>query len=400
MINTNNMLLNQQLLYNNNNLMNNNFNFANMQANQNKYNNKPLYPHRTGLMNINQTCYMNATIQCLSNISDLSNKLLKAYGTFDRNKQPLIYEYSNLLFELFYSNKKYVIPSSFRSTVAKLNPLFEENKASDAKDLIFFLIERFHQELKPPDPPKNENDQNNPVDFYKLELESLDEQLTFQKFIKELKEKDRSIISEKFNGITRSTMECFGCNKVKYSFQTFNIFNFILKKVKDDKISSLGEYYDYIDIYDAFDSDKKEQLLFDENMIHCNFCKGLQAGKHQQLIYGLPSVLIITLNRGKGKKDFNEEFKFYETLDFTKSNYIIEKNSFHRFYLCGIVTHLGESGSSGHFIAYCRANINSKFTFYNDTVVSEATVEEAMKTVISYNDYEQKTPYILFYHYY
>ena len=385
-----------------NNLLNNNLNFINMKKNQNNNLNKnrPLYPHRTGLMNIMQTCYMNASIQCLSNISSFSNKLLKSLGSFDRQRQPLTYEYSNLLNQLIYSNAKYIEPKSFKSVIDELNPLFAGNHASDAKDLLFFIIDRLHQELIPPEDPQNVNHQNNQPNFLQLELDSQDENKTLKKFIKELNGKNSSIVSETFNGISRNTMLCFGCKRTKYSFQTFNIVNFILKKIRDDKIMSLGEYYDGIDIYDAFDSDKKEEIFVNENMIFCNFCHRLNSAKHQQLIYGLPSVLILVLNRGKNNQDFDEEFKFYETLDFTGKNYIINNNSYQRFFLCGIITHLGESGTSGHFIAYCRTNINDRFTCYNDTIISDASVSSAMKTNISYNDFEKKTPYILFYHHY
>ena len=112
----------------------------------------------------------------------------------------------------------------------------------------------------------------------------------------------------------------------------------------------------------------------------------------------MPSVLIIILNRGKNNQDFDEDFKFSEILDFNKNNIVINKNSYHKFFLCGIITHLGESGSSGHFIAYCRNDVNDNFLCYNDSIVTEVSVHDAMKTNISYYDYEKITPYILFYH--
>ena len=66
--------------------------------------------------------------------------------------------------------------------------------------------------------------------------------------------------------------------------------------------------------------------------------------------------------------------------------------------MCGIITHLGESGSEGHFIAYCRGGPDSQFFCYNDASVTPVSTEEAIKTNISSKDYEKKTPYILFYH--
>ena len=337
---------------------------------------------------------MNASLQCLSNIGTLSNNILKRYGTFNINTQQLSFAYSSLLFELICTNKKTVCPKIFKNLIGELNPLFANNQASDAKDLILFIIERLHNELKVQNNQQEVKVQYNP---YQQEIESQNENLTLQKFLKDYQSNNKSIISDTFYGIMKSEMICTGCNRKKYSYQIFNMFNFILKKVKNDKLENIGdEYYDGLYLLDAFDSDKKKENLIGENMIHCNFCGGLRNGSHQQTIYGLPSVLIIILNRGKNNVDFDEEFHFAEKLDLT--SYVINENSYKQFYLCGVITHLGESGSSGHFISYCRCNPNDKFLCYNDTSVFEVNVEDAMKTKISNNIYEKKTPYILFYH--
>ena len=63
-----------------------------------------------------------------------------------------------------------------------------------------------------------------------------------------------------------------------------------------------------------------------------------------------------------------------------------------------IIKHLGESGSGGHFIAYCRNSSNDKFICYNDATFYEVNVNDAMSTNISDNNFDKKTPYILFYH--
>ena len=57
------------------------------------------------------------------------------------------------------------------------------------------------------------------------------------------------------------------------------------------------------------------------------------------------------------------------------------------FELVGIVSHLGESGMGGHFIAFCKHSMDNKWRCYNDSTVTE-----------SQNDFLDKgVPYILFY---
>jgi ubiquitin C-terminal hydrolase len=370
----------------------NNFNF------KNKLNIKLSYPHSMGLINIGQTCYMNSTIQCLSNISELSDYLINNYNNYNINDHPLTTAYYNLLCDIFFNkeNKKYINPKDFKDIIGDLNSLFEGFQAADSKDLLFFLIERLHSELN----KKKQNIDNNEIkDFNILEIESRNEQLMLQNFIKDFSSSHNSVISDNFYGFLRSIMTCDGCGVTKYSFQTFNMQIFILKKLKEDKMESLGEYCDKLSLMDAFLYFGKEEILVGENMIYCNNCKKLTTGKNKQDFYMLPKILVIVLNRGKNNVDFNEEFDIPEYLDFTNQNIVVNDKSYMKYYLISVVKHLGESSSSGHFIAYVRKGLTERFNCYNDTSVSEVSVSDALKAKISMRDDEKITPYILFYHY-
>ena len=58
--------------------------------------------------------------------------------------------------------------------------------------------------------------------------------------------------------------------------------------------------------------------------------------------------------------------------------------------LIGVITHLGESSMSGHFIAFCKDPLNGKWYKYNDEIVDE--VNDFKKEVIDF-----AKPYLLFY---
>ena len=96
----------------------------------------------------------------------------------------------------------------------------------------------------------------------------------------------------------------------------------------------------------------------------------------------MPNYLIIILNRGKGNI-FNCIVDIPK--EFITSNYV--EKEICTFKLIGIVSHFGESGMGGHFIAFCEHNIDKKWRCYNDSIVTECK-----------DDYLKKgTPYILFY---
>ena len=389
-----------------NNFLPNNFGFnqqINFNNNNNNLNNKLViqltYPHLIGLQNIGQTCYMNSTIQCLSNISELSDYLINNYNNYNFNDHPLTTAYYYLLCELFVNkdNKKYINPKDFKTILGDLNPLFQGFQAADSKDLLFFLIERLHTELNK---KRVDNDIIIQKDFSTMEFESRNENIMLKNFINEFTLSHNSIISDNFYGVLRSIMTCDGCNVTKYSFQTFNMQIFVLKKLKDDKKMALGQYCDKLTLMDAFLYSGKEELLIGENMIYCNNCRKLTSGKNKQDFYMLPKILIIVLNRGKNNIDFNEEFDIPEYLDFTNQNIVINTNSYMKYYLTSVIKHLGESGSNGHFIAYVRNGKSNIFNCYNDAVVSKCTINDALRAKISKKDDEKITPYILFYHYY
>ena len=99
-----------------------------------------------------------------------------------------------------------------------------------------------------------------------------------------------------------------------------------------------------------------------------------------------PEILIIILNRGKGI-EFDVKIIFEEDLNLKDYIQFNDKSSYQ---LIGVITHIGESSMSGHFIAYCKDPITGKWYKYNDAMVNE--VENFQKEVINF-----AMPYLLFY---
>ena len=84
--------------------------------------------------------------------------------------------------------------------------------------------------------------------------------------------------------------------------------------------------------------------------------------------------------------DFTEPFIFWEKIDLTR--YVEFPQANNEYFLSGVVSHMGDSGPSGHFIAYCKMTANSKWYCYNDSLVNESSFIEINR---------RGTPYILFY---
>ena len=419
-----NMNMNNNMIANNNmnmNNFNNNMNNNNIQINNNKRNNnnninppkasKPLTfykgPTLIGLQNIGATCFMNATLQCLSQTEDLTNYFLDEKRSAqkvknnniakkNRNDLQLTPVYLELVKNLWDKNnsKGYVEPKKFMKTVEEMNPLFKLGQPGDSKDFIIFVLEQFHNELK------KENKNNNNDDDYSVN--QYDKNNAFNYFLEDFS-KQTSIISDIFYGILETNNICLYCkNKYEsqgkpypicYNYQVFNCLIFPLEEVRKMKNGNIRmnninmSNNNEVTLQDCFIYNQKTDHFTGENKNHCNICKQLWDSLYTSRIYSGPNVLVLILNRGKNNI-YNVKLNFTETIDITQ--FVLAKIERMVYKLVGVITHYGQSGPNAHFMAFCKSPIDNKWYRYNDAIVTE--VKNLQRDVIDFG-----TPYILFY---
>ena len=142
-----------------------------------------------------------------------------------------------------------------------------------------------------------------------------------------------------------------------------------------------------VDIIDCFNYNQKPDLMEGENAMFCNICNKSQNSSYQNYIVDSPEVMIIILNRGQGIQ-FKVKLEFTEFLNI--SQFVRNNNNGCNYKLIGVVTHMGESGATGHFVAFCKSPIDEMWYNYNDDLCFP--VNNFKEQVIDY-----AMPYILFY---
>ena len=367
-------------------------------------------PTLIGLQNIGATCFMNSTLQCLSQTKRLTNYFLKEKSESKIIKNniaisnPKEHQLSPVYLELIQNlwnngGKKYYAPNRFMKTINDMNPLFKRGEAGDAKDFIIFVLEQMHKELSRSLNSKKKLNMLKEVP----KLNQYDKKNCLKNFFNSFTE-DTSIISDLFYGFNETTNICLNCKKnykgvnypICYNYGIFNVIIFPLEEVKNMKnknnMNNLYKFYqgpsNIVNIDDCFIYNQKTEVLTGENKNYCNLCKQLCDSLYTSKIYTSPIILILILNRGKGNI-YKVKMDFQNTIDIT--NYVIEKDNPRIIYnLYGVITHLGESGPNAHFVATCKSPVDGKWYRYNDAIVTP--ISDFKKDVYNFG-----VPYILFY---
>ena len=363
--------------------------------------------NKVGLQNIGSTCYMNATLQCFIHIA----KFISFFRKINPNNLPqdsLSISFKNLIDHLWkedlspnQNENNYYIPTDFRKKIADKNPLFQNDEANDAKDLVNFIIMTLHEEL-------NKANKNNSSNFNIQNFNLIDQtnkDLVFKNFVNDFKKNNVSIISDIFYAMNLSVTQCSICKNKLYNYQIYYFLVFPLEEVrrfkyKNNYINNNFQMFNFnnnfnnnfnipneVSIYDCFDYDRKINPMTGQNKMYCNFCKNNNDCIMKTTLVTGPDVLILLLNRGKGLQ-YNVKINFVEYLNL--ENYIDIKSTGFNYELFGVITHIGENGQGGHFIAYCRDPFTNVWSKFNDAIVSE--VNDFNNDIINFAN-----PYLLFY---
>ena len=360
-------------------------------------------PILIGLNNIGATCFMNSTLQCLSQTKQLTNffinksnksKIINNNYALKKDDSQLSPAFLELILKLWDKNgDKAYSPNKFMDTVEKMNPLFKQGQAGDSKDFILFILQRLHKELKK---IVNSNHENSPKK--KDPLDQYDKNIAFNEFYADYKD-NSSIISDIFFGFLETTNECLKCKKYSdlqgvnnptcYKYSIFKCLIFPLEEVKNMKNNSLNyEKEITITLDECFIYNQKSDLCSGDNRHYCNICKKLCDSIYTTRILLGPEVLIIILDRGKGNL-YDIKLDFSETINL--SQFILQKEKGKAIYnLYGVITHVGQGSPNAHFVASCKSPIDYKWYRYNDALIKPIT--DIQSEVIDYG-----TPYILFY---
>ena len=314
---------------------------------------------KTGLMNLDDTSYINAVLQSLGQVRHFASYFLnpknQAIIESKLTTMPLAFVTQRLFTHLYPYPEINIIeiysPESYLEILSFLKSPFGK-KRNNPNDLLIYILNTLHSELNS---NKNNNNINKMPYNYYFSADNV-----IQNGISNFTNNNKSKISDVVCWFQLIELKCTYCGISTFSFNSFNTYDL---DIKNTYAYCLHNGKNYINIYDCLSYGAMPK----ECRSYCNNCKSRAINYKQSRIYSPPNVFIFLLDRGI---DFNQNYNHIpfivdEKIDL--SNFIIRQNTPRQYRLTGIVSfNLKEQ----KYVSYCESPIDSNWYLYNDEKVN------------------------------
>lgn len=178
-------------------------------------------PGACGLQNLGNTCFMNSTLQCLSNCS-----ALRAFFTGGPEQKPpflsqlsssplslngrLAREFSRLLCNMWSNTNESCAPAELKALIGQKRPEFSGYQQQDAQELLIFLLDGLHEDVNRAEYPR--------VVVPEVESDGRPDDVVAQEAWTGHLKRNNSRIVELFQFQIRSEVECPVCGNVSVTF--------------------------------------------------------------------------------------------------------------------------------------------------------------------------------------
>ena len=320
----------------------------------------------TGLANLGNTCFINATMQCISHTYTLNDFLNRGNFKNKLNKKVdslLLVEWDKLR-QLMWSENCIIKPAGFLSAIHKVaqvkdRDIFTGYAQNDLPEFLNFILECFHESIK--------------------------------------REVIMNIKGNAENGVDELAKKCYKMMKTMYSKEYSEFLN-IFYGIHISKVESLESDYNSISpepffmldlpiadektLEKCFEKYAKPEILDGDNKILNEKTNKREKAKKSIKFWNLPNILVVTLKRFTNNLRKDQSYVDFPLENLNLSEYVEGYNSKSFVYdLYGICNHSGGT-EGGHYTAFVK-NANDNWYLFNDTSVSRVS-KDNIKTKNAY----------------
>ncbi|KAL5205365.1 hypothetical protein ABZP36_033574 [Zizania latifolia] len=302
-----------------------------------------------GLVNLGNSCYANAVLQCLAFTRPLTAYLMEGLHSRNCSKKEWCFmcEFEKLILE-GKQGKSHLSPTGILSHLRDIGSSFGPGREEDAHEFLRYAIDTMQSASM--------------KEAEKSGVYGLPEEATLVQLI--------------FGGYLRSKIRCTKCQFT--SEQCERILDLTVEI--DGDISTLEE---------ALHRFTSTEVLDGDNRYHCSRCKTYERAKKKLTISEAPNILTIALKRYQSGNfgKINKAIRFPEYLNL--SNYMSTTEDYSPVYqLYAVVVHhdVMNAAFSGHYVCYVKDS-QGKWHKMDDSQVKPVSLEKVLA----------KCAYMLFY---
>ena len=203
-----------------------------------------------GGKNLGNTCFMNSSIACISNCTELTYYFLSGDYIKDINKEnklgmggKLAMSWGALLQQYWIEKTRVGNPAEFKKTLGDKVKMFRGFGQQDSNEFMNFFIDYLNEDL-------NGTTQKPYIELDSKKEDESDEECSKRFWESNLTRND-SVITDLFCGQYKSTIVCPDCGNINITFDPFNTLTLSLVN-KSNESDKANEDYEYIDEFHIF----------------------------------------------------------------------------------------------------------------------------------------------------
>ncbi|KAL6063557.1 ubiquitin-specific protease doa4 [Balamuthia mandrillaris] len=379
-----------------------------------------------GLSNLGNTCYMNASLQCLNNspLAFYFRKCALIQLSKHRHIYRLSWHFAEFTAHLWSGKLHSYKPVDLLRDMVRVNPLFAGYGQQDAQEFLRCIIDALHEELKEVTQPSklvlfNEQEQLNKSLERSKKRENPKTSQVKKKYY-------RSIVSDLFEGTLLSHVKCLRCGKSSPTLDPFYDLSVsipsdtTLNRLIDQEqqhvpanlnnregrglFTRMGQWLGLstrtVSLMDCLRCYCMSECLTGVDRYNCDFCRRRNDSQKYLRLVHLPKILCIHLKRFRHDSYFSSKISDQVTFPLTGLNMAPfceeyggnEDMIAHTTYdLIGLINHRGGLGG-GHYVAYCKNQKNGKWWEFDDSYVTEASESQVQGTEAYVLFYQRRSP--------
>ncbi|PCH35818.1 cysteine proteinase [Wolfiporia cocos MD-104 SS10] len=258
-----------------------------------------------GMKNLENMCYMNSTIQCLSATVPFARfftdgrwktavNVMNPMGTKGNLAQAVAY----ILRDMWQGELQCLSPVTFRRSLCQYAPRFSGTEQHDSQEFLNFLLDGLHEDLN----RVLDKTQVESTPEREAELERLPTQIASEQEWQIWRMRNDSLVVDLFHCQCRNRLECLTCHKTS---TTYNTFVYLTLPITSSRGLSKISLYHCLDVF------VKEEVMEKSDTWNCPRCKMLCKATKNLSLSRLPLVLMIHLKWFSSKGHFTDKIESF-----------------------------------------------------------------------------------------